>query len=80
MANPRTKRENTPEARYSNWFRVGQNTYESICDFGQLDSSGHEYPQRRIVSSPPHARDCYELLGAAIAEHQQRYGASRDVH
>ena len=79
VANP--EREDTPpEARYSNCFRVGQNAYEFVFEFAQCDTSGREYVHTRIVSSPPHAREFYELLRAAITEHQQRYGASGDAH
>jgi hypothetical protein len=76
---PESTDRETPEVQYSNYFCVGENAYEFIFDFGQCDPSGKEYVHTRIVSSPPHAREFYELFRAAITEHQQRYGTSGDA-
>ena len=66
------------EGRYANFFRVGQNAFEFIVDFGQF------YPgpkkgsfHTRIVMSPHYARALVEMLNESILQHEKNFGPTQ---
>lgn len=63
------------EAKYANYFQIGQNPLEFIIEFGQLYSD-ETIPllHTRIVTSPAYAKALLDLLLSALAEHETRYG------
>lgn len=60
------------EGRYANFFRVGQNAYEVIIEFGQLYQAEHS-PRihSRIVTSPAYARELLRTLEQALEQHEE---------
>ena len=64
-----------PEARYANYFQVGQNAYEVILEFGQhYEGVSQPYMHTRIVATPVYAKALLELLREAMAEYEQSFG------
>jgi len=66
------------EARYANYFEVGQNACEFIFDFGQYhpeDDSARMHC--RIVTGPAYAKLLAELLRAAIERFEEENGPIR---
>ena len=60
---------------YANYFRVGFNACEFVCDFGQF------YPEKealqfytRITTSPTYMKNLIELLHASFQAYQAQYG------
>lgn len=67
------------EGRYANHFKVGQNAFEFIIDFGQFyPENGKEQFHSRIVTSPHYAKALSEILQDSIASHEKRFGKIRD--
>jgi hypothetical protein len=57
------------EGRYANYFKVGQNAFEFILDFGQFYSEDQEANlHTRIVMSPYYAKELLNLLQASIGQ------------
>jgi hypothetical protein len=68
------------DVRYSDDCAVGQNAFEFMCDFGQLDfHDEHARMHTRIVMSPAHAKELSRLLNAAIRRYEQTYGAIGEI-
>jgi hypothetical protein len=63
------------EARYANYFEVGDNAFELIIEFGQLYAD-EAAPLRhtRIITSPVYARDLLHLLAEALQKHEDQFG------
>jgi hypothetical protein len=64
------------EAKYANYFQVGQNAIEFIVEFGQL------YPHdagpllhTRIITSPLYAGHLLTVLKEALDQHERQFGA-----
>jgi hypothetical protein len=77
MESPPPPEDDELEARYSNIFRVGYNSYEFVLDFGQCHPPGKEQMHTRIVTSPSSAKDLSELLQDSVGEHKQKYKSGR---
>jgi len=67
------------EARYANYFQIGQNAVEFIIEFGQF------YPDEatpllhtRIVTSPVYAKTLIALLQKALVQHEDQLGPVRE--
>jgi hypothetical protein len=73
MPEPMRLEDDSPEGRYSNYFRVGHNAYEVVLDFGQSHPPEREYIHTRIVISPPGAKELSEVLRKALEEYERRY-------
>ena len=59
------------EAKYANYFQIGQNALEVVIEFGQLYSGDPEpLLHTRIVTNPMYAKDLLNLLQKAIEEFQ----------
>jgi Protein of unknown function (DUF3467) len=77
MENPLPPKDEEPEARYGNIFRIGYNAYEFVLDFGQCHPPGKEHMHTRIVTSPASAKDLSELLQDSLGKHEQKYRSGR---
>ncbi len=64
------------EGRYANYFKVGQNAFEFLLDFGQFYCES-ETPRihTRIITSPTYAKALLEILRESMGQHEQIYGA-----
>ena len=63
------------EGRYANYFKVGQNAFEVLIDFGQFyPNGGNEYFHTRIVSSPYYANVLLKILQESIDQYKQTFG------
>lgn len=64
-----------PEAKYANYFAVGDNAIEFIIEFGQLyTDESTPLLHTRIVTSPAYAKDLLHLLQQAINGHEHQFG------
>ena len=63
------------EAKYANYFQIGQNAIEFVVEFGQLYSD-ETVPllHTRIITTPAYAKTLFKLLNEALSEHEARYG------
>ena len=66
----------SPEGRYANFFKVGQNAFEFVLDFGQSyeDEAEWETIHSRIVTSPVYAKRLLATLQEAIGNHETTFG------
>ncbi|KKO19567.1 MAG: hypothetical protein B6D35_05560 [Candidatus Brocadia sp. UTAMX2] len=63
------------EGRYANTFKVGQNAFEIVIDFGQSYTEGeNECFHTRIVSSPFYANILLKTLQESIERYEQAFG------
>ena len=63
------------EGRYANSFKVGQNAFEFVIDFGQsYVESEKEMFHTRIVSSPFYANILLKVLQGSIERYEQTFG------
>lgn len=63
------------EGRYANTFKVGQNAFEFVIDFGQSYVDGEkEYFHTRIVTSPYYANILLKTLKDSIETYEQTFG------
>ena len=63
------------EGRYANYFKVGQNAFEFLIDFGQFyPNGGNEYFHTRIISSPYYAKILLKILKESIDQYEQTFG------
>ena len=64
------------EGRYANSFKVGQNAFEFVIDFGQSYVEGkREMFHTRIVSSPFYANILLKILQNSIERYEQTFGS-----
>jgi hypothetical protein len=64
------------EGRYANSFKVGQNAFEFVIDFGQsYVESEKETFHTRIVSSPFYANILLKMLQESIERYEQTFGS-----
>lgn len=64
------------EGRYANAFKVGQNAFEFVIDFGQSYVEGkRELFHTRIVSSPFYANVLLKTLQESIERYEKVFGA-----
>ncbi len=64
------------EGRYANTFKVGQNAFEFVIDFGQSYIEGkREIFHTRIVSSPYYANVLLKTLQESKERYEQIIGA-----
>jgi hypothetical protein len=63
---------NQCEGKYANYFKVGQNSFEIILDFGQFYSEDQEAKlHTRIVTSPAYAKELLDVLRVSIEQHEK---------
>ena len=74
------KRNDDWEGRYSNYFKVGFNSFEFILDFGQAYEDGAgEVLHTRIVTGPAYAKALSRLLADSLAAYEQTCGALPEI-
>ena len=66
------------DGRYANYFEVGHNAYEFLLDFGQAAAGEAVRMQVRVITSPEGARRLSELLGEALEEYRESFGAAHE--
>lgn len=63
------------EGRYANTFKVGQNAFEFVIDFGQSYIEGkREIFHTRIVSSPYYVNVLLKTLQESIERYENAFG------
>ena len=68
------------EGRYSNYFKVGFNSFEFILDFGQAyEGAPGKLQHSRIITGPVYAKALAHLLLESLAAYEQNYGAIPDL-
>lgn len=63
------------QGRYANYFKIGQNAFEFVVDFGQ--HYGEEETLQlhtRIVTSPVYAKRLLATLQEAVSRHEFTFG------
>lgn len=63
------------QGRYANYFKIGQNAFEFVVDFGQ--HYGEEETLQlhtRIVTSPVYAKRLLATLQEAVSRHEATFG------
>jgi hypothetical protein len=62
--------------QYANYFKVGQNAYEFVLDFGQFyPESENANFHTRIITSPVYAKALLTILQESITQYEQTFGA-----
>lgn len=62
------------EGRYANYFKVGQNAYEFLLNFGQFcPDTEKEHFHTRIVCSPYYANALLKILQKSIDQYEQTF-------
>jgi hypothetical protein len=63
-------------AVYANYFQIGHNAFEFFLDFGQrFDTPVSERLHTRVIATPGHVKEFFELLGGSLAEFERVHGA-----
>ncbi|MFO0793847.1 MAG: DUF3467 domain-containing protein [Candidatus Brocadiaceae bacterium] len=63
------------EGRYANYFKIGQNAFEFLIDFGQFyPESDREHFHTRIVVSPHYANVLLKILQESIDQYERTFG------
>ncbi|HEX6086009.1 MAG TPA: DUF3467 domain-containing protein [Thermoanaerobaculia bacterium] len=74
------KRNDDREGRYTNYFKVGFNSFEFIVDFGQAYEEGAgEVLHTRIVTGPVYAKALARLLTDSLAAYERTCGAIPEI-
>lgn len=63
------------EARYVNFFKVGQNATEFLLQFGQFHPGAELLWLTRIVMSPSFVKELLRLVTESVNLHEAQYGA-----
>jgi len=67
------------EGRYANYFKVGNNAFEFLLDFGQFyPEDGKAQLHTRIITSPIYAKALLQTLRESIERHEQSFGAIQE--
>lgn len=67
------------EGRYANYFKVGNNAFEFLLDFGQFyPEDGKAQLHTRIITSPIYAKALLQTLRESIDRHEQSFGAIQE--
>ena len=71
--------ENEPEekkqARYSNFFKIGQNAVEFLLEFGQFfPGKGIPNFHTRLIINPTYTKELLMMLQESIHEYEAQYG------
>jgi len=75
-----TRRADEKEARYSNYFKVGFNSFEFVLDFGQAyDGVALELLHTRIITGPAYAKALAHLLLESLTAYEQNHGPIPEI-
>jgi hypothetical protein len=67
------------EARYANYFSIGQSKCEIVLDFGQSYEGGVEpAPHTRIITNPLGATRLLDLLKESLRSYAEEHGPIRE--
>jgi hypothetical protein len=66
------------EARYANYFKVGQNSTEFLLQFGQFHPGAELVWLIRVVISPLFVKELFQLVAEAVELHEAQYGPIRN--
>ena len=69
---------NEHEGHYSNYFKVGFNSFEFILDFGQA-YDGVAPHHTRIVTGPAYAKALAHLLRDSLDAYERAYGPIPEI-
>jgi hypothetical protein len=73
------RQSDKPEARYANYFQIGQNASEFILQFGLFYTDETEpLLHTRIITSPTYAKTLIGLLQEAMEKHENQRGPTRE--
>ena len=71
---------NEREARYSNHFEVGFNSFEFILDFGQAyEGTSADVHHTRIITGPVYAKALAHLLLESLDAYERKHGTIPDI-
>jgi hypothetical protein len=63
------------QGRYANYFKIGQNAFEFVVDFGQrYGEEDTSCLHTRIVTSPVYAKRLLATLQEAVSHHEATFG------
>ena len=82
MHRPKDRKRNDDdrEGRYTNYFKVGFNSFEFLLDFGQAYEDGaREVVHTRIVTGPVYAKALARLLTDSLAAYERTCGAIPEI-
>ena len=65
------------EARYANFFKVGQNATEFLFQFGQFHSGSDLVWITRIVISPPFMKELLRMVDESVRAYEALFGEIR---
>ena len=67
--------EREPEGKYTNYFKIGFNSFEFVFDLGQAyDDSARARHHTRIVTSPAYAKALLQLLAETLSAYERAHG------
>ena len=68
------------EAKYANYFQVGQNAIEFVIECGQhYANDPAPLIHTRVITSPTYAKNLLVVLQEAMQKHEDQFGAVSDV-
>ena len=68
------------DGHYSNYFKVGFNSFEFILDFGQAYEGAAPAAHRiRIITGPAYAKALAQLLHESLAAYERAYGPIPEI-
>jgi hypothetical protein len=68
------------EGRYANFFRVGQNAFEFIVDFGQFYPGTRKGSfHTRIIMGPHYAKALMEMLSESLTRYEKDFGRQKNA-
>ena len=71
---------NEQEGRYSNYFKVGFNSFEFILDFGQAyEGAAAALQHTRIITGPAYAKALAHLLRDSLAAYERTHGTIPEI-
>ena len=71
---PNTEGDAGLEARYANFFKVGQNSTEFLLQFGQFHPGTELFWLTRIVISPAFVKELLRLVTESVNLYKAHYG------
>jgi hypothetical protein len=75
-APPKRKEAGELHAVYANYFQIGHNAFEFFLDFGQrFDTPVSGRLHTRVIATPAHVKELFELLSRSLAEFERVHGA-----
>ena len=78
LNNNRAATETKINGRYANYFKVGNNAFEFVFDFGQSEGESEDASiHTRIVTAPGYAKAFMKTLTESIALYEKEFGIIR---